>query len=114
MLWASWISVPAAVGTSVAWWREASMSAITMSLSVARPMVAEPDGGSADLPGRWILRMLVAIFDRSPLVWRGAGPMSVGCALAGCGALDTAEVGGAPAGFWPTSKRSSGPARVPP
>src|SRR6185436_3997826 len=105
MLWASWISVvPAAVGTSVAWWREASMSAITMSLSVARPMVAEPDGGSADLPGKWILRMLVAIFDLSPLVRRGAGPISVGSALADCGSLDTAAADEFRAESWPTLK----------
>src|ERR1700742_1539382 len=67
-----------------------------MSLSVERPMVAEPDGVSTDLPGQWILRILVAIFDLSPLVWLGAGPTAGGCALAGRRALDYFR------GTWPS------------
>ena len=58
--------------------------------------------------------MLVAVFNRSPPVCGAApGLSSVGCALAGCGALDTAEVDGPPADFWSTSKVSSGPTRLP-
>ena len=77
-------------------------------------MVSEPDGASAaDLPDQWILRMLVARFDLSPLLRRGAGPTSVGCALAGGGALDTSELLGPPTEFPSTSKTSSGPTRLP-
>src|SRR5271156_915602 len=112
MLWLSWISVPAAVGTSVAWRREASRSWITMSLSVARPMLTDPGGGSAEPLGRPILRKLVARSDVAS--WRGAGPLEVVCKLAGCAALDTAEAAGPSAEPWrPTSKVKSGPTRLP-
>ena len=76
MLRLSRISVPPAVGTSVAWWREASTSGMTMSLSVARPILIEPGGTSAGRPGRRIFSMLVA---RLPSLERGAavGPIAV-------------------------------------
>ena len=44
MLRLSRISVPVPVVTSVAWWRDASTSGMTMSLSVARPILIEPGG----------------------------------------------------------------------
>ena len=48
-------------------------------------------------------------------VRRGAGPTAVGCELAGCGTLDTADVGGCPAdpSCPPNSNVSSGPTRLP-
>ena len=60
MLRWSTICVPPGLGTSVAWWREASTSGMTMSLSVARPILMPPAGTSGVLPGRRILSMLVA------------------------------------------------------
>ena len=91
--------MPPGVGTNVAWWREASTSGMTMSLSVARPILIAPAGTSAARPGRRILSMLVA---RLPSLERGAavGPICVtdsrpgeeiGCATAvgrtGCDVL---------------------------
>ena len=75
MLRLSRISVPPGVGTNVAWWRDASTSGMTMSLSVARPILIEPAGTSAGRPGRRILSMLVA---RLPSLERGAavGPIA--------------------------------------
>ena len=83
MLRLSRISVPLGSGTSVAWWREASTSGMTMSLSVARPILIEPGGASAGLPGRRIFSMLVA---RLPSLERGAavGPIAVTDSSAGC------------------------------
>ena len=77
MLRLSRISVPLGVGTRVAWWREASTSGMTMSLSVARPILMPPAGTSGALPGRRILSMLVA---RLPSLARGVavGPIVVG------------------------------------
>ena len=74
MLRLSRISVPLGVGIRVAWWREASTSGMTMSLSVARPILMEPGGASAGRPGRRIFSMLVARLPSRP---RGAaaGPM---------------------------------------
>ena len=57
-----------------------------MSLSVARPILIEPGGASADLPGRRIFSMLVA---RLPSLERGAavGPIEV------TGSMSGAEIG---------------------
>jgi hypothetical protein len=43
-LCASRISVPSGVWIKKAWWRDARTSWMTMSLSVARPMVCDPAG----------------------------------------------------------------------
>ncbi len=88
MLRLSRISVPAAVGTSVAWCREASTSGMTMSLSPARPIFVDPGGVSAGRPGRRIRSMLVAML---PSAERGAaaGPIIVADSISddemGCG-----------------------------
>src|SRR5689334_2748786 len=76
MLRLSRISVPPGVVTNVAWWREASTSGMTMSLSVARPILIDPGGALGAPPGRRILSMLVA---RLPSLDRGAadGPIMV-------------------------------------
>src|SRR5439155_18438126 len=76
MLRLSRISVPLGVVTNVAWWREASTSGMTMSLSVARPILIDPGGALGALPGRRIFSMLVA---RLPSLVRGAavGPIWV-------------------------------------
>ena len=59
--------MPSGVRTNVAWWREASTSGITMSLSPARPIVTEPASfaGAADRCDRNFTN-LVARFDTSP------------------------------------------------
>ncbi len=84
MLRLSRISVPEPVGTRVAWWRDASTSGMTMSLSVLRPILTEPGAeDSAGRPGRRIFSMLVA---RLPSLERGAaiGPIAVTDSRAGC------------------------------
>ena len=85
MLRLSAISVPPGVGIRVAWWREASTSGMTMSLSVARPILTAPGGTSAGAPpGRRIFSIEVARFDDPPgltatgRIWvgaAGAGPV---------------------------------------
>src|SRR5246127_3440738 len=67
LLLRSWISVPNGVSTNVAWWREASTSGTTMSLSSARPMLTEPaifGGGDARCDKNFT--NLVARLDTSP------------------------------------------------
>nr|VTP04369.1 hypothetical protein BIN_B_04426 [Mycobacterium kansasii] len=74
MLRLSRISVPPGVGTRVAWWRDASTSGMTMSLSSARPIRSEPGGNSpAALPGRRIFIIDVAMLPVSPLGRTAAG-----------------------------------------
>lgn len=89
MLRLSWISVPPGAGISVAWWRDARTSGMTMSLSLARPIVIAPGVDSSPaLPGRRIFIIDVAMFDESPPmrpVWDAAG-----CAVVG-GAACTAD-----------------------
>src|SRR6185312_12991028 len=91
MLRLSTISVPPAVGTSVAWWREASTSGMTMSLSVALPILIAPADTSAVRPGRRIFSMLVA---RLPSLERGAavGPIWVTDSRLGA-AIDCCDAG---------------------
>src|SRR6478752_4984790 len=90
---------PAADGTNVAWCRDARTSGMTMSLSVARPILTEPCGRSADFPGRRILSMLVARLEPSPdppdLGGIAVGPIWVGTLPvgAGCGRTPVPDVG---------------------
>jgi hypothetical protein len=69
MLRLSRSSAPSGLGTSVAWWRDASTSGMTMSLSVARPILIDPGGALGAALGRRIFSMLVA---RLPSDVRGA------------------------------------------
>jgi len=67
MLRLSWISVPPGAGIRVAWWRDARTSGMTMSLSLARPIVVAPGVDSSPaLPGRRIFIIDVARIDESP------------------------------------------------
>ncbi len=68
MLRLSRISVPWGVGTRVAWWRDASTSGMTMSLSSARPILMAPGGTSPTaLPDRRILIIDVAMLVSPPM-----------------------------------------------
>src|SRR5690606_10847547 len=83
------ISIPAGVGTSVAWWRDASTSGMTMSLSTARPILIDPGGASCARPGRRIFIMLVARLLISGDRGAAVGPRAVAGSSSdtdGCGA----------------------------
>ena len=76
MLFASRISVPSGVGTRYAWWREASTSWMTMSLSIARPIRAAPAGAASRARGPPMLSFRVGNADTE---WPMTGAAAVRC-----------------------------------
>src|ERR1700722_7026164 len=68
MLLASCIRTPCGFGTNIAWWREASTSGTTMSLSGARPIVVDPGGAATDPPIQRTRIKVAAMFDTASVV----------------------------------------------
>jgi hypothetical protein len=101
MLWASRISVPTGVAIKNAWWREASTSWTTTSLSSERPIQAAPVTGASRFPDPRVLTLVVGNSAISPLtpIWVGGFSSSVG---PGGGTIGMAVVRG-------VSSRGGGP-----
>src|SRR5699024_8715331 len=96
LLRASRISGPIGVWDRKAWWREASTSGMTMSLSWARPIVTDPDGcsGSAGRARKTLIIRVARLDSSGGLAATGGDIWVCGAPAAGGGGG-----GGLPAGI---------------